>query len=128
MNILSKWKDKVAHYVDVRLSLMRLNIIERASTVVSYLILTFIALFISLAVLIFLGIGLGEAFADLVDSRAGGYFITAGIYALLAAVVFMARQNIVNAFAGIFIRIMTEPNEHDAEEEKQTSREKIDVD
>ena len=128
MNILSKWKDKVAHYVDVRLSLMRLNLIERASTVVSYLILTFIALFISLAVLIFLGIGMGEAFADLVDSRAGGYFITAGIYALLAALIFLARQNIVNAFAGIFIRIMTEPSEHDAEEEEQTSREKIDVD
>lgn len=128
MNVISKWKDKVAHYVDVRLSLLRLDFIERASTVVSYLILTFIALFISLAVLIFLGIGMGEAFAILVDSRAGGYFITAGIFALLAIIMFLARQNIVNAFAGIFIRIMTAPSQHEEEQAKQESREKIDVD
>ncbi len=127
MNVFTKWKDKVAHYVDVRVSLAKLSLIERASTVVSYLIFTFIAMFLSFAVLIFLGIGIAELFAVLIDSHAGGYFITCGIYLVLAIILVMARPKIISTFSGIFIRIMTDHDDDEELEIKQTSRDKVEV-
>jgi len=129
MSIISKWKDKIAHYIDVRLNLIKLGFIERTSNILSYLIFVFIGLFLGISVLIFLGIGIGEYFATVLGSRAGGFFITAGFYILLLIVMLLARTPIVNGFSGVFIRIMTatEPDDEDDKNEKQKSREDIKV-
>jgi hypothetical protein len=127
MSFITKWKDKIAHYVDVRLSLMKLGFIERTSSILSYLIFVFIGLFLSVSILIFVGIGIGEYFSEVLDSRAGGFFITAGFYVLLLVVMFLLRNPIINAFAGVFIRIMTEVDT-DAHADKETTREEIKVD
>ncbi|RYG05989.1 MAG: hypothetical protein EOO07_29495, partial [Chitinophagaceae bacterium] len=118
MSFIGKWKDKIAHYIDVRLSLAKLSVIQTASNVLSYLIYVFISLFLTIAILIFLGIGLGEWLSDLVDSRAGGYFMTAGIFILLMVLLVVLRTTIVNAFSGTFIRIMTEGDEEDEKYER----------
>ena len=128
MSLFGKWKDKIAHYIDVCLSLIKLGFVERISGILSYLIFVFICLFLSLSVLIFIGIGIGEYFAALLDSRAGGFFITAGFYLLLVIVLFLLRLPITNGFAGVFIRIMTSTD--NAEEEpggKDSSRDNIKV-
>ena len=80
MDFLNKWKDKIAHYVDVRLRLFKLSIIERVSTILSYFIIVFILLFLSLSILIFLGVGLAEYLSSVVNSMSAAYFIVAGIY------------------------------------------------
>lgn len=113
MNIFDRWKDKASQYADVRLKLLKLSIIERTSTLLGNLIITFIYFFIALAVLTFLGFGLMETFSSLLDSRVGGAFATAGIFILLLAGLFIARKAIIGAFAGIFIRILTEGDEDD---------------
>ena len=128
MSFISKWKDKLAHYIEVRLNLFKLGLIERISNILSYLIFVFIGLFLSVSILIFLGIGIGEYFAAILDSRAGGFFITAAFYILLLIFLFMLRVPITNGFAGVFIRIMT-ASESDEEEKKEevTTREEINV-
>jgi hypothetical protein len=126
MSFITKWKDKVAHYVDVRLSLMKLGFIERTSGILSYLIFVFIGLFLAVSILIFVGIGIGEYFSEVLDSRAGGFFITAGFYVLLLVVMFLLRNPITTAFSGVFIRIMTEVDT-DAHEDKDKTKEDIKV-
>ena len=123
MDFINKWKDKIAHYVDVRLSLVKLGFIERTSNILSYLIFVFIGLFLSVSILIFLGIGIGEYFADLLDSRAGGFFITAGFYTLLLVLMFLLRNAIINGFSGMFIRIMTD----EPADEKENNPPKPDI-
>jgi hypothetical protein len=115
MSFINKWKDKIAHYVEVRLDLIKLGFIERTSGILSYLIFVFICFFLSLSVLIFIGIGIGEYFAMVFDSRVGGFFVTAGFYLLLMVLMFLLRVPITNFFSGLFIRILTE---NDEEEDK----------
>lgn len=121
LDFVNKWKHKVAHYIDIRLQLMKLSVIERASSVLSYFIFAFIALFIFITVLVFLGIGIGELMSDLVNSRAGGFFITTGLYILLLVLLFVFRTSITNKFAGIFITMLTQidTEEKDNEDEKK---------
>jgi hypothetical protein len=116
MNFIAKWKDKIAHYIDVRLQLMKLSLVEKLSNVLSYLIFVFISLFISVSVLIFVGIVLGELFSGVTGSRTLGYLITTGFYVLLLIVLFLLRRPVINAFAGIFVRILTDTDEEEDEE------------
>lgn len=127
MSFVSKWKDKIAHYVDVRLDLIKLGFIERTSSILSYLIFVFIGLFLSVSILIFLGIGIGEYFSALLDSRAGGFFITAGFYILLLIILFLMRNSVITAFAGIFIRILTATDHDEDEKKKEQTRNDIKV-
>lgn len=128
MSIINKWKDKITEYVEVRLNLLKLGFIERFSNILSYLIFVFISLFISVSVLIFIGIGIGEYFSELLDSRAGGFFITAGFFILLLILMVLLRKPITNGFSGIFIRILTatEPDEMPGHAEKTKSEIKVD--
>jgi hypothetical protein len=128
MSFISKWKDKIAHYIEVRLNLFKLGLIERISNILSYLIFVFIGLFLSVSVLIFIGIGIGEYFSSVLDSRAGGFFITAGFYVLLLIIMFLLRVSITSAFSAVFIRIMTatEPDE-DEKKPEPVNREDIKV-
>lgn len=113
INLFSKWKDKVAQYIDVRLDLAKLAFIERTSHVLSYLIFTFMLLSLGAAILVFMGIGLQEAFSVWVDSRIGGAFLTAGFYLLLCVLVYALRKPILAAFAGLFIQILTRQDDDD---------------
>jgi len=115
LDFVNKWKHKVAHYIDVRLQLMKLTVIERVSNVLSYFIFAFISLFLGVAILVFLGISIGEALSSLVDSRALGYLLTTVIYILFLVILFLARTAITNKFAGVFITMLT----HIDDEEKE---------
>jgi Zn-dependent protease with chaperone function len=120
MNLFTRWKDKASEFIDVRVGLFKLSLIERTSTLLGNLMLAFIYLFLALAVLTFLGFGLMETFSELVHSRVGGAFITAGVFALLLVLLFAVRKLIIRSFAGIFVRILTEPNEGDDDTDSGT--------
>jgi len=122
MNLFTRWKDKATEYVDVRMGLLKLSLIERTSTLLGNLMVSFIYLFIALAFFLFLGVALLETFANLLDSRVGGAFLTAGIFALMLGALFAMRKTIIAAFAGIFIRILTEGDDDDNDEDDKDSR------
>ena len=119
MNLFSSWKGKIENYVDVRLGILKLSIIERTSTLLATVIMAFIFLAIGLAILAFVGWGLMEVFITLLDSRVGGAFMTAGVFAVLLIILFLLRRILVASFAGIFITILT--HEIDVEEEEINS-------
>jgi hypothetical protein len=107
LNIFGKWKDKVADYVDARMKLMKLALVEQISGVMSYLLYILVLLFVLLAVFILVGIGLGEYMAEVVDSRSGGFFITSGIFILFIFLLVALRKYIVRLFSGLFIGVLT---------------------
>ncbi len=117
MNLFTRWKDKATAYIDVRLGLLKLAFIERTSHVIGHLLLSIIYIFFTLATLTFLGFGLMETFSSLLDSRVGGAFVTAGIFMLMMVVIFLVRKSIINAFAGMFIRVLTEGDDDDEDED-----------
>lgn len=127
MSFVTNLKDKVTQFVDVRLNLVKLTVIERSASVLGYLIYTFILLFLVLAVFLFLGIGLQEWFSELVDSRIGGAFMTMGFYVLLIVLAFLLRKTILAGFAGIFIGILTVQDKDDDDYEEHPHGKKISV-
>ncbi len=127
MNLFNSWKDKATAYVDVRLGLLKLSLIERTSNVIGHLLISIIYIFFTLAALTFLGFGLMETFASLFDSRVGGAFATAGLFILLMLVIFLMRKSIIRSFAGIFIRVLTEGDDDDDDEEHDKDHRDIKV-
>ena len=126
MNLFTRWKDKATDYIDVRIGLLKLSLIERTSNVLGTLMISLIYFFVALAVLTFLGFGLMETFSSILDpnigsARVGGAFITAGIFALFLVLLFVLRKGIIAAFAGIFIRILT-AGDDDEDDEHSGSR------
>ncbi|RYD52868.1 MAG: hypothetical protein EOP52_01600 [Sphingobacteriales bacterium] len=115
LNIFNEWKENATRFLEVRANLIKLSFVERTSNVLSYLIYVFILLFLAITVLIFLGISLQETFSHWFDSRILGAFATLGLYLVLAAIVILARKSILNAFAGIFVRMLTAEDEDDYE-------------
>jgi len=117
MSLLTNWKDKLTQFAEVRLNLIKLTVIERSSSVLGYLVYTFVLLFLVLAVFLFLGIGLQEWFTHMLDdNRIAGAFLTMGFYILLIAIVFVFRKTILAGFAGLFIGILTAQDKDDDEE------------
>ena len=115
-NLFNKWKDKATEYVDVRLNLLKLGFIERTSSVLGHIILAFIYIILSFAVLSFIGTGTMEAYIALTGSRIAGAFATAGSFLVLLGIIYGMRKRIIRSFAGIFIGILTEPRDDDDEE------------
>jgi uncharacterized membrane protein len=116
MNLFGKWKDRATEYFDVRVQLVKLKFIQSASNVLSSLMFGFILLMVSISVLIFMGLGIMEVFTHLFDSRIWGAFSTAGTFLILMLLLFAIRKSIMRSFAGIFIRIMTDPGDDDEED------------
>jgi hypothetical protein len=128
MNIFTRWKDKATDYIDVRLGLLKLSFVQRTSTVLGTLLISFIYLFVGLGAFIFIGIALMETFISMLDSRIGGAFLTAGLFVLLFAVLFMMRKSITSAIAGVFVRILTENDEDDEDDDKIARKVKVEGD
>ena len=128
MNIFTRWKDKATDYIDVRLGLIKLSFIQRTSTVLGTMLISFIYLFVGLGAFIFIGIALMETFISMLDSRIGGAFLTAGLFVLLFAILFMMRKSITAAIAGVFVRILTENDEDDDDDDRERRKVKVEGD
>jgi hypothetical protein len=114
-SFITKWFDKIAHYLQMRFRLIRLDLVRSLSGILSYFLFSLVILFIALALLIFLGMGMSEFFADMLDSRAGGYFITTAIYLFVLIILFAFRKFFMRKFSGVFIDILTDdPDKYDA--------------
>lgn len=117
LGFIGKWKDKLADYVDMRVRLVKLDFIERTSQVLSFFTFTIVCFLLVLPILLFMGIGVAEFFADMVGSRGGGYLIITGLYLLALGILFMYRKRFIKKFTGLFIRVMTDDEEDDEDEQ-----------
>lgn len=121
MNWFANLKDKLVDKFNVQIRLLQLNFVEKTSVVLSYIGLGALMLFILCIVLLFLGLGLGEFFADLLDSRAMGYFASAGLFIFLMVLIYLLRKNILGAIANLFVNILTDDPEDEVASEDATS-------
>jgi NAD/NADP transhydrogenase beta subunit len=114
-NLFNQWKNDATRFLEVRLNIAKLTFVERVSNVLSFIVYLIILLFLGILALIFLGISLQEVFTELLDSRIGGAFATLGFYVLLVIIGVVVRKSITNAFASIFVRIMTAEDDEDSD-------------
>lgn len=117
LSFIGKWKDKLTDYIDMRVRIMKLDLIERTSKVLSFFTFTIVCFLLVLPILLFMGIGVAEFFADLVGSRGGGYLIITGIYMLMLGALFMMRKQVIRKFTDLFIKVMTDNQDEEADDE-----------
>lgn len=116
--MIGKLFDTLTEYIKARLDVMKLTLVERTALLMGYFMFLLTGLMVVTAILIFLGFGLAIVFGDLCNSPAAGFFITAGIYALLVFIVAMQKTRLLNWMAGLFINMLT----GDDDESKPTNR------
>lgn len=121
---IGKWKDKITDYIDNRVNIIKLDIVERTSQVLSFFTFTIVCFLLVLPILLFLGMGIAEYIAELVGSRGGGYMIIAGIYLLALGILFACRKMFVRKFTGLFIKEMTDSDEDDDDEDEEQQTKK----
>src|SRR5215212_57537 len=91
-------KDLLEHitdYLETYYQLITINVAQKginiASTVINAVILAILGLF----TFGFISLGLGWWLGNLVNSRAGGFFILAGIYIVIMAAIIMMRKKTI---------------------------------
>ena len=111
MEILNQLKEKIRQYIDVKIKLLKLNVIEQSANILSNFVLVLICLFVVFCILMFFGFTLDEVFADWGMDRALAYLTTMGVYILVFAIVIGFRRGITGYFAGVFIRSISADQE-----------------
>lgn len=84
--------DQLKEYVTTRIELLRIEFVEKSSSLISKIITGVIISIFSLFILIFLSIGLAVFLGNLVGSVAGGFFIVAGIFILIVIILAAGRK------------------------------------
>ena len=96
----------VKEYADIRIDDVKLRCVKGLSITMNHLVSLILVLFAVSVVLLSLGAGLIILIGKAIGSYAGGAFIAAGIFAIIAAVIFCLRDKLfVNSFVRMFIRI-----------------------
>ncbi len=111
----SELYDAVKGYTESRLILWKVELLEKITKVATYLITTTIVLFIFLFALVFLGFAFSFWYSKFHGSIIDGFLISAGLYLILALLVYFFRRqlfanNIVKNIAGI---LFSEDNNHE---------------
>ena len=113
MNIVNQVKERVKHYIDVKINLLKLNLIGHVASLMSNFIFMLICLVIFFCILLFWGMGLAEVFTDWGLSKAASYFLTMGIYLVLLFLSLLFKNSITGFFANTFIKTMTSGDEQE---------------
>lgn len=107
MSIFSEVKEKITQFVGVQVKLLKLNVIERSSSLLGLFLFALICMFIFFCMLLYIGLGMTEGFMMLGLSKMASFFITTGIYLIFLVIIVLLRKPLVNAFASIFIKEIT---------------------
>jgi hypothetical protein len=107
MGIFSNIKDKISRYIEIRIDLMKVSVIGRTASVVSYVLFALICLLILFCIVLFIGLGLTNAFIDMGISAVGSFFMTTGIYILLLVFIILLRRPISRFFADSLVEVIT---------------------
>lgn len=88
-------KDHVSDYVSSYVQLAKAKATKGASTAVSSIVIGISAFFFAFFFLFFVGFGLGWWLGTVVDNRAAGFFMVAGLFLVLVVVVFALRKKVI---------------------------------
>lgn len=124
LDFFQKWKDKITSLVETKIRLMQLELIERASGAMSFLIFFMLMLLLGFGIFLFVGLGVAELLSELMSSYILGYLTVASAYLILILILFGNRKKILKKLSSTFISVLTErrdDDDDDDEEEEETS-------
>ena len=127
--MFSNVKEKITRHIQIRVDLLKLEVIQRSSGIMSYFMFALICLFIFFSVIMFLGFGLSELFIDAGMSRGASFLLTTGLYVLLLTTIILLRGKITRFFSSTVISILTENSQEkegtdDEDNEKEATSNK----
>lgn len=117
--MLKSLLDKALHYLEVKLDIVKLSVIERTSLIMGYIMFMVLLTLAGGSVVIFLGVALSVYLGELLDSMSAGYLITAGVFAIVLLLFVLMRKKIITRMAGLFIDLFT----YDMDKEYQDKEE-----
>ncbi len=116
MSIFASIKDAVAKYAEVYIKLLKVNAIGKTSSLMAYVMFALICMMLMFCTMLLLGFGLVEVFCVLGLSRVMAFVATFGVYLLMLFSALAMRKGITRAFAGAFVRILTEGDNENNED------------
>ncbi|MCB0698717.1 MAG: hypothetical protein H6551_00810 [Chitinophagales bacterium] len=105
--------DKGLKYIEVKLDIVKLSVIERTSLIMGYTMFMGFLMIAGGSVVIFLGVALSMYLADVLDNAALGFLITSGVFVLILIGFVLMRRKIITKLADIFIDLFTNDIEED---------------
>jgi len=99
-------KDLVEHigdFLESYYQLLTIKLAQKVIDVTSSLINSVILAFLGLLFISFVGLGLALWLGDVINSRAGGFFITAGIYLVIMLLLVVMRKKLIFPFLRNFL-------------------------
>ena len=118
-------KQKVEDYVHDRILLLKLEMVEKTSKLLSVMFIGLLITVLSLFILLFLSFMAGYYFAALTDSLYLGFGVVCGFYVLLLLFIIFAGKKILHTFiTNTVIETIfdqTADNDDDTEDDKETA-------
>ena len=99
-------KDLVGHvgdFLETYYQLLTIKLAQKVIDVTSSLINSVILAFLALLFISFVGLGLAWWLGNVVDNRAAGFFITAGIYLVIMLLLIVMRKKLIFPFLRNFL-------------------------
>jgi Putative Actinobacterial Holin-X, holin superfamily III len=111
---LQSLAEEVKEYVNVRISLVKLNVAETTSKIIANATAAVIAALIFLFFLFFASTGLALFLSSVIGNSYAGFLIVAGIYLVLGVVIWYSRGRLIQVpIMNAFIREMFDSNGKD---------------
>lgn len=125
LDIFQKWKDKISGMVESRVRLLQLELIERVSGAMSFLIFVVIFLLLAFGIVMFIGLGIAEMLSELFKSYILGYITVAAFFMILMMVFAANRKRMLKGLSSRFISVLTEKKDDDDDEDDKEDEVKI---
>lgn len=87
--------EKIKEYIDTRIKLSKLVLIEKGSSVFADIVTTIIVVFFLVIAFLFISIALGFYISELIGNSYGGFFIVGLFYFLIALIVFLTKDKYI---------------------------------
>jgi hypothetical protein len=94
-------KDLVEHvsdFLETYYQLITINVAQKGINIASAVINAVVLCFLALFTFAFIGFGLAWWLGNVINSRAGGFFITAGIYLVVMIALIVMRKKVIFPF------------------------------
>jgi len=95
--------EHITDFLETYYQLLTINVAQKSINITSSLIHAVILAFLCLLIASFIGLGLAWWLGNVINSRAGGFFITAGIFFIVMIVLIVMREKVIFPFLRNFI-------------------------
>lgn len=110
---------KSKEYINTRLRLLKLGLVERSSRLIASLIVDGVKTILALFVVFFLSLALGFYLSDLLGSSSLGFLATGGIFVLLIALVSAFENPLERLFMNLSIKRFLQKWNDEIEEDEE---------